>query len=147
MRVVIAVDIHHAGAAAVVAEGARWAAALSATLDLVFVDEYEYSAHLIRDPSIRKIVVAQWEKIREHNRAELDRLLHLVPEGTRGAAVYLQGRAIEQLVEVAPEYDAVLVATHGRKGAEHFFLGSVAERVVRRATVPVVVLRLPSEAT
>ena len=147
MRVLIGVDIHHAGAAAVVGEGARWAQALKATLDVAFVDEYEYSAHLIRDPSIRAIVIKQWAKIQEHNHAELERLIHTVPESVRGAPVYLQGRAAEQMIEASSVYDAVLVATHGRRGLQHFFLGSVAERIVRNATAPVVVLRLPSEAT
>ncbi len=146
MRVLIGVDIHHSGAAAVVHEGTRWAQALNATLDVAFVDEYEYSAHLIRDPSIRAIVVKQWEKIQEHNRAELGRLLQQVPEPVRGAPVYLHGRAADRMIQVAEGYDAVLVATHGRTGLQHFFLGSVAERIVRNAKVPVVVLRLPEEA-
>ena len=37
--------------------------------------------------------------------------------------------------------DALVVGTHGRKGLSHFFLGSVAEKLVRRATVPVVCVR------
>ena len=37
--------------------------------------------------------------------------------------------------------DALVVGTPGRKGLSHFFLGSVAEKLVRRATVPVVCVR------
>lgn len=35
----------------------------------------------------------------------------------------------------------IVVGTHGRKGAAHFFLGSVAEHVVRRSEFPVLVTR------
>jgi nucleotide-binding universal stress UspA family protein len=37
--------------------------------------------------------------------------------------------------------DLVVVGTHGRKGAAHLFLGSVAESVVRSASCPVLVTR------
>ena len=35
----------------------------------------------------------------------------------------------------------VVMATHGRTGLKHFFLGSVAERVVRESPVPVLTIR------
>jgi nucleotide-binding universal stress UspA family protein len=41
--------------------------------------------------------------------------------------------------------DLVVMATHGRTGISHFFLGSVAERVVRESSVPVMTVRAPSE--
>lgn len=37
--------------------------------------------------------------------------------------------------------DAVVVGTHGRSGLSHLLLGSVAENVIRRATVPVITVR------
>ncbi len=39
--------------------------------------------------------------------------------------------------------DLVVTATHGRRGFSHFLLGSVAERIIRDATCPVLVLRPP----
>jgi len=39
--------------------------------------------------------------------------------------------------------DLVAVATHGRTGFRHLVLGSVAEAVVRRSSVPVLVLPRP----
>jgi len=39
------------------------------------------------------------------------------------------------------ECDLIVMGTHGRKGVAHFLLGSVAERVVRSAPVPVVTVR------
>ncbi|MCC7484680.1 MAG: universal stress protein [Burkholderiales bacterium] len=37
--------------------------------------------------------------------------------------------------------DLIAMGTHGRKGVEHLFLGSVAEGVARRAAVPVLLVR------
>ena len=44
--------------------------------------------------------------------------------------------------------DLIVMGTHGRTGLKHFFLGSVAEHVVRHARCPVLVLRTgkPGEA-
>ena len=40
--------------------------------------------------------------------------------------------------------DLVVVGTHGRTGIEHALMGSVAERVVRRAHCPVLTVRPPA---
>ena len=37
--------------------------------------------------------------------------------------------------------DVIVMGTHGRRGLAHFFLGSVAERVVREAQCPVLTIR------
>jgi len=39
------------------------------------------------------------------------------------------------------QVDAIVMATHGRTGAEYAALGSVTERVVRESTCPVVTIR------
>jgi nucleotide-binding universal stress UspA family protein len=51
------------------------------------------------------------------------------------------------IAEAAAQQDAdlIVMATHGRTGLSHFFLGSVAERVVRESLVPVMTVRAPSE--
>ena len=41
----------------------------------------------------------------------------------------------------AEAFDAVVIGSHGRTGVSRVLLGSVAEKVVRRAPVPVVVVR------
>lgn len=48
-----------------------------------------------------------------------------------------------EIVKVATELKAGLIVmpSHGRTGLKHLLLGSVAERVVRTATCPVLVLR------
>lgn len=64
-----------------------------------------------------------------------------------GAGVPLRGHLRagsphEELVQSARDMgaDVIAVGTHGRKGAAHAFLGSVAERTVRTADRPVLTL-------
>jgi len=41
--------------------------------------------------------------------------------------------------------DLVVMGTHGRTGLDHYLIGSVAEKVVRRSPVPVVTVRLTDD--
>jgi nucleotide-binding universal stress UspA family protein len=54
------------------------------------------------------------------------------------------GSASKQILQVASDLqaDVVLVGTHGRKGIKRMLLGSVAEAVVRKASCPVIVVRV-----
>jgi len=56
-------------------------------------------------------------------------------------AVVMDAPPVEALLAAAVAADLVVLGTHGRRGAGRWWLGSVAERVVRAATVPVLVTR------
>jgi nucleotide-binding universal stress UspA family protein len=62
------------------------------------------------------------------------------PRVSTGKAV---GEPASEIVAAAEDgkFDAIVVGTHGRTGLAHVLLGSVAERVVRRAPMPVVTVR------
>ena len=53
------------------------------------------------------------------------------------------GSAEAEIVAVAKELpaDLIVIGTHGRRGLAHFFLGSVAEKIVRTAPCPVLTVR------
>jgi nucleotide-binding universal stress UspA family protein len=50
---------------------------------------------------------------------------------------------VEGVVEYARDraIDLIVIATHGRTGLSHVLLGSVAERIVREAPCPVLIIR------
>lgn len=80
---------------------------------------------------------------------EMDRRLTLLGDQFRasGLAVstlLLRGSPHEAIVSAADSehVDLIVMGTHGRRGISHLLLGSVAERVVRTAKVPVMTLRL-----
>ena len=53
------------------------------------------------------------------------------------------GTPYEEIVKVAEavEVDLIVIATYGYTGLKHFLLGSTAERVVRLAPCPVLIVR------
>jgi nucleotide-binding universal stress UspA family protein len=55
--------------------------------------------------------------------------------------VVVQGSAVETILEAAQRADLVALATHGRGRIARLFLGSVADKVVRAAPCPVLVVR------
>jgi len=56
-----------------------------------------------------------------------------------------EGKAAPLIIDAAQRHQAQLIVmgTHGRGGLEHLFLGSVAARVVRNASCPVLTVRRP----
>jgi nucleotide-binding universal stress UspA family protein len=53
------------------------------------------------------------------------------------------GGVAQEIIQFARNgaYDVIVVGTHGRTGLSHALLGSVAERLVRRAEMPVITVR------
>jgi len=62
-------------------------------------------------------------------------------------AVVRRGKAYDQIVKAAKQLkaDLIVISTHGYTGLKHTLLGSTAERVVRHARCPVLVLPLLDE--
>lgn len=60
--------------------------------------------------------------------------------------VVVEGPAAEGVLSAAANADLIVVGTHGRRGPSRWWLGSVAERVVRAASAPVLVVPESGEA-
>ncbi len=63
--------------------------------------------------------------------------------GVKATAVVREGRPFEEICDAAKDGDAdmIVLTTHGYTGLKHVWLGSTAERVVRHALCPVLVVR------
>jgi nucleotide-binding universal stress UspA family protein len=86
----------------------------------------------------------------EGTRAETGRLFdraerRAADRGTSVRTVEEIGDPARTILEYAGEegFDQIVVGSHGRHGVARVLLGSVAETVVRRSSVPVVVVRGP----
>jgi nucleotide-binding universal stress UspA family protein len=57
----------------------------------------------------------------------------------------VKGNEAESIAEYAKknEVDLIIIATHGRSGVSRWVMGSVADRVLRSACVPVLMVRAP----
>lgn len=65
--------------------------------------------------------------------------------GVPTSAGLIDGPPEAGIIEAARDEDIVVMGTHGRKGPSLWWLGSVAERVVRGSSVPVLVVRAGGE--
>lgn len=85
---------------------------------------------------------------REALEQEAERIRRGHGAGLEVSTLLVAGSPWRALVEAAGEhgFDLLVLGTHGRQGLGRLGLGSVAERVVRYATVPVLTVR-GSEAT
>ncbi len=98
-------------------------------------------AYAVADPAI------VWEAISDETRRErLEVAFRGKDDGRWRKEVNFQvvfGYPVEEIAKFAEEhhYDLILMPSHGRHGLQRLFVGSVAERVVRSAHCPVLVLR------
>jgi nucleotide-binding universal stress UspA family protein len=63
--------------------------------------------------------------------------------GLEAESIILKGDPAEKILDFADEYDVdmIVVGSLGKSGIERFALGSVSEKVVRHAKIPVLVVR------
>ena len=106
--------------------------------------------HVVPDP----VIASAWSEayaydltaLGERLRLDAERQLAEKAQTIRDVAVTteaLVGRpaAIIALTAAERGADLIVMGTHGRSGVTHFFMGSVAERVVRSAPCPVLTVR------
>ncbi len=83
-------------------------------------------------------------EVREAASAALgDRVARLRKEGISAHAEVREGPVVDQLLACAREHavDLVVMTTHGAGGFRRWWLGSVAERLLRDGTVPLLLVR------
>jgi nucleotide-binding universal stress UspA family protein len=75
--------------------------------------------------------------------SDLERLRQLTCEGVQSRAIVRVGLPHREITKAAQEFgsDLIILSTHGHTGLAHVLLGSTAERVVRHAPCPVLVVR------
>lgn len=63
------------------------------------------------------------------------------------ATILKEGLAYDEIITAAKETraDLIIMATHGRTGVSHLFLGSVAEKIIRHSPCPVLTVRTPAQ--
>ena len=146
-RILVPVDFseHSRKAVQVAAELARTAGASVTLLHAYVIPAY---------PLPEGFVFASAQAVAELMQKSQDALTELKRVALDAGApqvelVLAEGPAFAEIIRAATEkhHDLIVMGTHGRTGLAHAFLGSVAEKVVRRAPCAVLTVRLPKHAT
>ena len=98
-------------------------------LDAFYQGSTQYEAwHQMAEDQAMKQLEAARSRVADRAEVEIDTVVGQVPS---------------QIITYAEEhdFDHIIVGSHGREGVSRILLGSVAELVVRRAPVPVTVVR------
>lgn len=87
----------------------------------------------------------EFGEVTEKGRAYLEAYLAQQAETVRDAGFKVEevvrvGRASDEILESCDDVDLILIATHGRSGISRWWLGSVADVVIREAGRPVLVI-------
>ncbi len=79
----------------------------------------------------------------EHRRQLDEASALLAASGVKAETILKVGNPAEEIINAADDghFDVILVGIQGMNPVKRFFIGSVADRVVRYATVPVLVVR------
>ncbi|MCB2184193.1 MAG: universal stress protein [Desulfobulbaceae bacterium] len=84
------------------------------------------------------------EKLLESNREKLVKIVEeIVPDSLKKSTNIETGNAGSEICRFAEknDIDLIVISTHGLTGFTRFIMGSVTEKVVRRAVMPVLVVR------
>jgi nucleotide-binding universal stress UspA family protein len=95
-------------------------------------------------PQVREVETVTQAAERQENEARdyLAGVAQRVPNTPIAFSVRCGADPAEEIVRGAQVYgaDLIIMATHGQTGLRHLLLGSVAESVLRRSTIPVVLV-------
>lgn len=111
-----------------------------------------YLLHVIQDPATQPwaaegYIVPLLDAVDQWQKDAQKRLETSIPEADRAKAIFscVIASPFAEILRYAAanEIDLIVMGTHGRGGVSHALLGSIAERVVRRAPCPVLTVRYP----
>ena len=127
-------------------KAAEWVQRLGYTVDLAYVMDDRFDSPWALDANLASVVHDHWDFVVAQSRRSLEKLQEHFPSEHRGRSyVLFSNKPALTLLNLAENYEAILVGTHGRVGIQRAWLGSVAERLVRLSPISVVVLRLRPE--
>ncbi|TAH02082.1 MAG: universal stress protein [Sphingobacteriales bacterium] len=118
---------------------------LNAQVALIHVDEYQTVANISVDPIMgdQMLLLPDLEEIKKESAQKLlKQIIADFADGLNVIQILKTGDIKKEILETAKTWDAkiIVMGTHGRKGFDHFLLGSMAESITRNAHCPVFIV-------
>jgi nucleotide-binding universal stress UspA family protein len=89
-------------------------------------------------------VMNVYKTLEKEGQEAVDYVLNISKEAGVEAEISIkEGTPVKVILEESVNYDIIVMGTLGRTGMSKLLMGSVAERVVRAASCPVLVVRAP----
>ncbi len=124
-----------------VRHGLTLAKRLDASVIALYVVEVTHPSRSIASPP-SLLLEEQIEGCRELGKEIVEKVAQKGKEmGVDVEPEVAEGHPANEIIEHAKDHDLVVMGTLGRSGFSHLLVGSVAERVVRHAPIPVLVVR------
>lgn len=125
--------------------GFELAERLGAEVALLHVDEMPTATPYIADPLLNEPPVLMPELINIQESSSKKLLDKIADTHLNQAQIYTFhkiGNTRDEIINTADEWNAdmIILGTHGRTGFDHFISGSVAEKVIRKAKCPVLII-------
>lgn len=118
---------------------------LNAQVALLHIDEYQSVVNVAGDPILgdQMLVIPEMAEIQKESAKLL--LKQIIADfGADQTVIQILkiGDIKTEILEIAKTWDAsmIVMGTHGRKGLDHFLLGSMAESITRNAHCPVFIV-------
>jgi nucleotide-binding universal stress UspA family protein len=126
--------LHHAG------EIAHWS---DATIHVIYVADTARDSVTVVEEQTVDALVQQGENVVDEAAKTLQTL------GVSYETDVVQGNPAPTIVDYADRFgqDLIVMPTHGREGMSRYLVGSVAEKVVRLSSVPVLSVRMQPDET
>lgn len=116
-------------------------------IELVRIAVHPSSYVYVSDPAT---LASLYDSDRVHCEEYLQKVAARLQEATsvKVSMAVLEGPVADAILDHAEDThaDLIVMSTHGRSGMERWLLGSVAEKVVRGAKIPVMLIRPPAAA-
>lgn len=143
-RIMIAVDGSEASKLAL-QEAIRLAQAQKAVLRIIHIVDENY----VNSSETHIDYATLWQAYREEGLKFLDKISKKLRQAKVSFDCQLielkpfTGKVAEKIVTESQTWpaDLLVLGTHGRRGFNHFILGSVAENIIRIETTPVLLIR------
>jgi nucleotide-binding universal stress UspA family protein len=125
--------------------GVDLAKKLGAEIALLHVNEVPVATPYVADPLLNEPPIMMPEMVHAQEDASkklLNNIAESIGEELTVYTFHKMGHPKDEILLTADEWNAdiIILGTHGRTGFDHFLSGSVAEKVVRRAKCPVLII-------
>lgn len=145
VRVLCAVDLRERGAE-VVNMAVGYARRLDAVVDVAFVQDLALLPPMAVEGPVQALVTEHLARRRGQDELDLHALAERIPPEHRGVTRFEDGDPANRIAAMGVDFELILTGTHGRTGLDRWWLGSVAENILRGADRSVLVLHLGEDA-